>query len=172
MPSLSSDDNSDVDSGSVNDESQTSKRTGASPVRDDAPGDPNHSRSTVSTTGLHLGQTIDTDKGVTLGEECASGRAMSTPLPHHQEVFFTTTDFYLALRMHHLLAERLSAARKLCREAALSRETVVPTSQKVSIPMMAELHNTRWVSYTYIPSETPAIQSPPVILSFLRVRTR
>lgn len=66
-------------------------------------------------------------------EGCFSVEEASTPLPQHQEVFFTTTDFYLVLRMHHLLAGRLFEAKKLCREAGLSRQTVVATPQEVRV---------------------------------------
>lgn len=50
----------------------------------------------------------------------------------NQEVFFTTTDFYLALRMHHLLAGRLTEAKRLCREAKSSRQAIVASPHEVT----------------------------------------
>jgi len=50
----------------------------------------------------------------------------------NQEVFFTTTDFYLALRMHHLLAGRLAEAKRLCRDAKSSRQAIVASPHEVT----------------------------------------
>lgn len=68
------------------------------------------------------------DAGKGSGEE---GRMASSHRLINQEVFFTTTDFYLVLRMHHLLAERLAVAKRLCRDARFSRQTVLASSHEV-----------------------------------------
>ncbi|CAM9121207.1 unnamed protein product, partial [Hapterophycus canaliculatus] len=72
-----------------------------------------------------------TKDGGSASEGDSKSRLPSAPLSQGQEVLFTTTDFYLVLRMHHLLAERLAEAKKLCREAGLSRQTVVASPQEV-----------------------------------------
>lgn len=113
LPVLSSDDDSDDDN------SQSSG--------DERKGDRRRSPQSVTDEGAAL--TPDPQGCVPAKD--SEGRASSTPLPQGQEVMFTTTDFYLVLRMHHLLAERLAEAKKLCSEAGLSRQTVVASPQEV-----------------------------------------
>lgn len=122
LPVLSSDDDS-----SDEEKSQSSG--------DEPKGDGRASPPSVSDAGPV--PTSDSQGGVPAKNEGSApalgtqDRVATTPLPQGQEVFFTTTDFYLVLRLHHVLAERLAEAKKLCREAGLSRQTVVASSEEV-----------------------------------------
>lgn len=116
MPAFSSDDeDSDNESASANGKNEGKEDTGGNPLVQS-------SRSGESARSPIEGatDTVANDPGASL-----------VPLPDKQEIFFTTTDFYLALRMHHMLAERLAAARRLCREAGSSRQPVVACPQEV-----------------------------------------
>lgn len=123
LPVLSSDDDSSDD-----DNSQSSG--------DEPKGDGRASPPSVSDGGPD--PTSDSQGGMPAKDEgsgSAAGtqdRVPTTPLPQGQEVFFTTTDFYLVLRLHHVLAERLAEAKKLCREAGRSRQTVVASPEEVN----------------------------------------
>ncbi|CAM9156410.1 unnamed protein product [Ectocarpus sp. 4 AP-2014] len=113
LPVLSSDDDSDdANSQSSGDERKRDRRRSLQSVTDE-------------------GTALTPDPQGCVPAKDSEGRASSTPLPQGQEVMFTTTDFYLVLRMHHLLAERLAEAKKLCSEAGLSRQTVVASPQEV-----------------------------------------
>lgn len=117
MPTLSSDEDSDNDN---EDASSSIPNEGAG---DTAGGQPQPGAHSRESTESSAGRTVDVvakDPGVSL-----------FALPDDQEIFLTTTDFYVALRMHHMLAERLAAARRLCREAGSSRQPVVACSQEV-----------------------------------------
>eukprot|EP00752_Nemacystus_decipiens_P012829 g11361.t1 len=125
LPVLSSDDDSSDD-----DNSQSS---GDEPKEDGRASPP-------SVSGAGPGPTSDSQSGVPAkdakdeGSDSAADtqdRVPTIPLPQGQEVFFTTTDFYLVLRLHHVLAQRLAEAKKLCREAGLSRQTVVAAPEEV-----------------------------------------
>lgn len=121
LPVLSSDDDSDQEVGqSSGDETKESQRASPPIATDGGVAQPPNSKEG--------GMSKD---GGSASEGDSQGRLPSTPLPQGQEVLFTTTDFYLVLRMHHLLAERLAEAKKLCREAGLSRQTVVASPQEV-----------------------------------------
>lgn len=120
LPVLSSDDDSDHEnSQSSSDERKGDRRASAPSVTD---------RGAVLPS-VSQGGARAKDAGTSKGD--AEGRAAPTLLPQGQQLLFTTTDFYLVLRMHHLLAERLAEAKKLCREAGLSRQTVVASPQEV-----------------------------------------
>ena len=123
LPVLSSDDDSsdDDNSQSSGDEPKGDGRASPPSVSDGGPGPTSDSQSGVPTKDEGSGSAAD-----------AQDRVPTTPLPQGQEVFFTTTDFYLVLRLHHVLAERLAEAKKLCREAGLSRQTVVASPEEVS----------------------------------------
>lgn len=122
LPVLSSDDDSSDD--------EKSQSSG-----DEPKGDGRASLPSVSDGGL--GATSASQSGVPAKDEGFGSaadiqdRVATTPLPQGQEVFFTTTDFYLVLRLHHVLAERLTEAKKLCREAGRSRQTVVASPEPV-----------------------------------------
>lgn len=116
LPTLSSDDeDSDNDGASAN---------GQNEGKGDAGGGLGESTRSAGESARSAGEratdAVANNPGVSL-----------VPLPDNQEIFFTTTDFYLALRMHHMLAERLAAARRLCREAGSSRQPVVACPQEV-----------------------------------------
>lgn len=73
------------------------------------------------------------ETSVSEGRTGVGNNATTTPLSEGQEIFYTTTDFYIALRMHHLLAERLSAGKRLCEEARLSSQTAASSVQEVRV---------------------------------------
>lgn len=122
LPVLSSDDDSSDD--------ENSQSSG-----DEPKGDGQASPPSGSDGGS--GPTSDSHSGVPAKDEGSGSaadtqdRVVTTPLTQGQEVLFTTTDFYLVLRLHHVLAERLAEAKKLCREAGLSRQTVVAIPEEV-----------------------------------------
>lgn len=120
LPVLSSDDDSDHENSGSGDERKRDRRASPPSVTDGG---------AVLTPDSHGG--VPTKDGGSASEGDAQGRAAPTTLPQGQQLLFTTTDFYLVLRMHHLLAERLAEAKKLCREAGLSRQTVVASPQEV-----------------------------------------
>lgn len=127
MPILSSDDDSDRENSHGSGDDRGGDRRASSSGSVDGGARPNPDvQSAVPTR----------DAMVSSAEEGAQPRVTSIPLPQLQEVFFTTTDFYLALRMHHLLAERLAEARRLCREAGFSRQTVVASPHEVRVHIM------------------------------------
>ncbi|CAN0288482.1 unnamed protein product, partial [Discosporangium mesarthrocarpum] len=64
------------------------------------------------------------------GQENSPVAEGTTPLPSCQEIFFSTTDFYLFLRVHYLLVDRLTVARRLCREASASEEAELEDHQR------------------------------------------
>lgn len=122
MPVLSSDDDSDLEtshSGS-NDRGADGQAVPSRVASGGAGGNPSTSLA-VHAKGA----------AIAAAEGDSQPLVASIPLPQNQEILFTTTDFYLALRMHHLLAERLAAAKRLCREAGVSRQTVVASPQEV-----------------------------------------
>lgn len=138
IPTLSSDEDRDSDGASVpanNDE----RANGQGRLARDAVGGSQKSCHSQD-PGQHGDQgatgVVANNPGQVLGKESAVSLA---PLPKQQELFFTTTDFYLALRMHHLLAERLAAAKRLCREAESSRQTVVACPQQVRKHLTAQM---------------------------------
>eukprot|EP00903_Cladosiphon_okamuranus_P009925 g9422.t1 len=122
LPVLSSDDDSSDDekSQSSGDEPKGDGRASPPSVSDGGPGPNSDSQGGVPAKDAGSGSAEDTQD-----------RVETAPLPQGQEVFFTTTDFYLVLRLHHVLAERLAEAKKLCREAGLSRQTVVASPEEV-----------------------------------------
>lgn len=122
MPVLSSDDESDRDNSQTGDDDRKVHRR-ASPPRLFEGG---------AGKAPHTGRNVPAeDAGTSSAEGGTGSRVTPVPLPQGQQVFFTTTDFYLVLRMHHLLAERLAEAKRLCRDAGLSRQTVVASPQEV-----------------------------------------
>lgn len=120
LPVLSSDDDSDHENSQSSGDERKGDRRASSPS---VPGG-------AVLTPVSQGGARSKDAG-SASEGDGQGRAVLIPLPQGQQLLFTTTDFYLVLRMHHLLAERLAEAKKLCREAGLSRQTVVATPQEV-----------------------------------------
>lgn len=122
LPVLSSDDDSsdDEESQSSGDEPKGDGRASPPRVSDGTPGPISGAHGAVPAKDDVFGSAANTQ-----------GRVATTPLPQGQEVFFTTTDFYLVLRLHHVLAERLAEAKKLCREAGMSRQTVVASPHEV-----------------------------------------
>lgn len=122
-PVLSSDDDSDQEnSNSSGDETKENRRSTPFSAAEGV---------TVQTRDSQGG--IVTKDGGSGSEAGSRDRAESTPLLQGQEVFFTTTDFYLVLRLHHLLAKRFAEAKQLCREAGLSRQTVVACPPEVGV---------------------------------------
>lgn len=122
MPVLSSDDDSDLEtSHSGGNDRGSDGQAGPSRVAGGGTGDSSSASLAVHAKGADIAA----------AEGGSHPRVAPTPLPQNQEIFFTTTDFYLALRMHHLLAERLAAAKRLCGEAGVSRQTVVASPQEV-----------------------------------------
>ena len=137
LPVLSSDDDSDEENSQSSGDDpkgdeQTSPpsdtETGSVLPSDSKGGAPGAPAKDVSPAKDGL---LAKDKGSASAED-SQDRVPPTPLPQGQQVLFTTTDFYLALRLHHLLAERLTEAKRLCREAGLSRQTVVASPQEVA----------------------------------------
>lgn len=121
LPVLSSDDDSSDEENSQSSGDEPKGDGGASPpsVSDGGPAPTSESQGGAAAKDEASADAADTD------------HATTTPLPQGQEVFLTTTDFYLVLRLHHVLAQRLAEAKKLCREAGLSRQTVVASPQEV-----------------------------------------
>lgn len=121
LPVLSSDDDSDQ---------ETSQSSG-----DETKEDRRSSPASATDGGLTQPPTSQDGEGAKDGGSASEGdyqgRLPCTPLSQGQEVLFTTTDFYMVLRMHHLLAERLAEAKKLCKDAGLSHQTVVASPHEV-----------------------------------------
>lgn len=138
MPTLSSDEDSD------NDNDDSSPSTPSEGVGDTGGGPPQPGTHSRDSTGSSAGRMVDVvakDPGVSL-----------FALPDNQEIFLTTTDFYVALRMHHMLAGRLSAARRLCREAGRSRQPVVACSQEVIIVKVMIMICVRTTRKVFVPN--------------------
>lgn len=127
MPVLSSDDDSDREnSHSSGDDRRGDRRASSPSVGDGATAKSADARGAMSVK----------DRGACSDVGDILDCSVPVPLPQNQEVLFTTTDFYLVLRMHHLLAERLTEAKKLCRDAGLSRQTVVASPEEVWVRLI------------------------------------
>lgn len=130
MPTLSSDDDSDHEDGNANEKpsgrdiSSHAGSSGEGQSKDDVQAADQNDQQAVQPAQV---------QSVPMDEDGISRDATSTPLPQNQEVFFATTDFYVALRMHHLLAERLATAKELCPEARLSSQTPAASAKEVRI---------------------------------------
>ncbi len=136
LPVLSSDDDSDDEnSQSSGDDPKGDEQTSPPGVPDGGSVEPSESKGgepgMPAKDGSPGKDDMPTKDGGSASADDAQGRVAPTPLPQGQQVLFTTTDFYLVLRLHHLLAERLTEAKRLCREAGLSRQTVVASPQEV-----------------------------------------
>lgn len=122
MPVLSSDDGSDFDNSHCGSNDRgTDGQAGSARVADGGAGHSIHAPVAVHAKGA----------ATAAAEGGFHPHVALTPLLQNQEIFFATTDFYLGLRMYHLLFERLAAAKRLCREAGISRQTVVASPQEV-----------------------------------------
>lgn len=136
LPVLSSDDDSDDEnSQSSADDAKGDEQPSPPSVQDGGSVEPSESQGGVpgipAKDGSPAKDGIPAKDGGSASAEDSQGHVAPTPLPQGQQVLFTTTDFYLVLRLHHLLAERLTEAKRLCREAGLSRQTVVASPEEV-----------------------------------------
>lgn len=142
MPALSSDEGSDNEDESVRGDGHNEVRA----HKDGFPhiGDDEQScESRLSEDKTRKHSQLLQDGGISGVEDGGQSKVPPIPLPEHQEVFFTTTDFYVALRMHHLLAERLAAAKRLCYEAKASSQTAAASAQQVrGVWFMFDVHFT------------------------------
>lgn len=130
MPVLSSDDDSDRDgSQSSGNDREGDRRT--SPPQGSS-GEFGQNKDSVDARAVKDARVVaGVEAGVTPAAGSGDDGNTTDLLLQDQEVLFTTMDFYLVLRMHHLLAERLAAAKRLCREAGSCRQTVVASPQEV-----------------------------------------
>lgn len=155
LPVLSSDDDSDDEnSQSSGDDPKGDEQTSHPSVPDGGSVEPSESKGGAPGMAPKDGSPAKDGLPAKDGGSASAGDSQSrvapTPLPQGQQVLFTTTDFYLVLRLHHLLAERLTEAKRLCRKAGLSRQTVVASPQEVCwffVVCMAVMFSARPLSF-------------------------